>query len=215
MFCKLLLYSVERLKRLSYFYLFGLIATLWRTLRGVSTILDVGCGEERPIKTLKEAYNRTFGYSVGLDLRVSVASDAKKVYDDFVVADAVNLPFRKQSFDATIAIELIEHLTKNEGYKLIEELHRVSKKVIVVTTPSYYFYVPPPSGCPIVRGHTSYWTLEEFKVLGFSVRGERLRAVSGKRGALASLTRTLFGPVSYIFPRLGARIIAFKKLSNR
>jgi ubiquinone/menaquinone biosynthesis C-methylase UbiE len=47
--------------------------------------------------------------------------------DHVVLESAIFLPFKDKYFDVSFAIEIIEHLKKEDGYKLISEMERVTK----------------------------------------------------------------------------------------
>jgi len=68
-------------------------------------------------------------------------------------------------------IETIEHLPKNRGEKLLEELHRIAD-TIIVSTPSAYFKQPKShvERNPF-QAHVSKWTVEDFKKRGYDVKG--------------------------------------------
>lgn len=94
-------------------------------------VLDVGCG----IGLLRE-YLRELGFDgfyIGLDILEDRIMEAKKDEDhnsDLILADAHHLPFRDRSFDL-VALITVAHLLKIEDS--LEELKRVSKKILIIT----------------------------------------------------------------------------------
>ena len=60
-----------------------------------------------------------------------------KKYESVVLASIVFLPFKSGSFEVGLAVEVIEHLPKDQGFVFLQELKRVSKKV-VLTTPKNF-----------------------------------------------------------------------------
>jgi 2-polyprenyl-3-methyl-5-hydroxy-6-metoxy-1,4-benzoquinol methylase len=115
-------------------------------------VLDCGCGCGR------------WGYLlrgkevVGIDVSKPYLQEAK-MYEHVVLGSASALPFQSGVFDTSLAIELIEHLLKAEGYSFLKDLKRVSAKRIVMTTPRDFepiFY-----GSEHPETHKSYWTRQE------------------------------------------------------
>jgi ubiquinone/menaquinone biosynthesis C-methylase UbiE len=84
-------------------------------------ILDYGCGGGWLSKILSE-----WGFDVvGVDISRNMVRSAKLVCheSDFVVCDAVKLPFRNEIFDFTIGISILHHLHLERA---LTELSRVS-----------------------------------------------------------------------------------------
>ena len=93
-------------------------------------ILDVGAGTGKLVKFL----NYKGFEAIGVDS----AKIAVKEYG-VELAKADNLPFPNRSFDALTAISLIEHLTKTEAKKFLNEAYRVLRPdgLIFIVTPNY------------------------------------------------------------------------------
>jgi len=91
--------------------------------------LDIGCGKGKWGYLLKTSHKPP-SYIVGGDIDLSNLRYAKKhkTYDDVVLLDGRHLPFRDDSFDIVLAIEVIEHMEKIEGQKLLDEAERVSRE---------------------------------------------------------------------------------------
>jgi 2-polyprenyl-6-hydroxyphenyl methylase/3-demethylubiquinone-9 3-methyltransferase len=88
-------------------------------------ILDVGCGAGLATNPLAQA-----GYSVtGVDLARGALAEAKKRDQTktvkYVEANALELPFENESFDAVISLDFLEHVDNPK--KVIEEISRVLK----------------------------------------------------------------------------------------
>jgi hypothetical protein len=63
-------------------------------------------------------------------------------------------------------LEVIEHMEKPEGRKLLSEAERVSKERVIVSTPlrgARYWYT--------AEHHPSRWTVNDLRKLGYTVRG--------------------------------------------
>jgi len=128
---------------------------------GVKSVLDLGCGRSSPLLRFKGRVR-----IVGIDVIGRVDG-----YDEYVKGDVLKARefFGEKSFDMVCALDLIEHLEKEDGYKLIETMERIARKVIVVMTPNGF--VPQQGG--YYDRHRSGWVKEEFKSLGFEVYGLR------------------------------------------
>jgi len=95
-----------------------LCAELWNCTR----ILDVGVGTGRFAEPLQSA-----GFEVvGIDISKKMMSKAKeKSVQNLVIADARFIPFRDESFDATISVHLL-HLV-SEWKRALREVCRVTR----------------------------------------------------------------------------------------
>gem|GEM_PF-1456414 len=121
-----------------------------------SNILDCGCGVGRWGYLLKK---KGIDGVVGVDIYRPYISQAKK-YESVVLASIVFLPFKSGSFEVGLAVEVIEHLPKDQGFVFLQELKRVSKKV-VLTTPKNF--EPVFFGDDHPETHRSVWKASEIR----------------------------------------------------
>ncbi len=94
-------------------------------------ILDLGCGEGKLEKRLKN------NFIIGVDISIGEIRKAK--LGKFVLCDANKLPFKTNAFDKILSMEVIEHLPSlNQVYETVAEMHRVLKNngTAVVSTPN-------------------------------------------------------------------------------
>jgi len=82
-------------------------------------ILDVGCG----MNWLKHVYPPCM--VVGVDIALNSRAD--------VIADACCLPFRDKAFDVAVSAEVIEHMSKRDGMRMLREMCRVARRIAVST----------------------------------------------------------------------------------
>ena len=75
---------------------------------------------------------------IGLDPSFKQLKFAKKMFGNkFINGQVQTLPFKDNSFDTIIFVEVIEHINKKYNKEIIKELKRVAKKRIMITTPNY------------------------------------------------------------------------------
>lgn len=96
----------------------------------VNTVLDVGSGNGLFCNRLKMSNNK---YIVGLDRSFTAL---KYVYVDKVNADISKLPFKDNSFDLVVTMEVLEHLPIPIFSAALKELSRVSNKYILISVPN-------------------------------------------------------------------------------
>lgn len=197
----------------------------WSLLRQVSKalpreglILDVGCGTGQTTSRLKGP-GRVF---VGVDIDATKMMQARTSdsYRGLVVASADRVPFRDGVFDASLAIEVIEHLEREESEECISELCRVASGTVVLTTPNGEGVTPGEAAENPFQLHRSQWHPIELSVRGFRVSGQGLRWSWGPSGAAAShgvlsvfarMLSLLTAPIISLLPHRAARILATRQ----
>ena len=98
-------------------------------------MLEVGCGEGRGVKLLKD---KTSDY-VALDRHQAVVDQLKNDYPDVKFLQKIVPPFSGISdneFDVVIAFQVIEHIKKDQEF--LQEIHRVLKPggKAIISTPN-------------------------------------------------------------------------------
>jgi len=92
-------------------------------------ILEVGVGNGLMFEYLKKKVSYT-----GLDLSVKMLTQAKKRALQYSISfypiqgNAIDLPFKENSFDSTICIDTLHHIPPEMVNRVVEELIRVTKK---------------------------------------------------------------------------------------
>lgn len=134
------------------------------------TLADLGCGFGRWAHLIRSEVDKHGhnAYIVGCDIHRPYLEETRKYnpYDDLVVCDVRNLPFRKKSFDVTIALEVIEHVTKQEGVTLLSNLENLTRDIVIVSTP-YGYYPQGKERNNIYEIHRSAWHPEDFQEKGY------------------------------------------------
>lgn len=123
-------------------------------------VVDLGCGFGDFGHVLREHSD----YVIGIDADPSMISYAtdKNVYNELIVSDAKDF-IPDQDTDLVLAIEIIEHMTKDEGIGLLNNMKNVQN--MIVTTPVKF-----NENCYFGRKfqeHKSLWTEQDFSNMGF------------------------------------------------
>ncbi len=189
------------------------------TLLAGSKALDLGCGKQSPIKF----FSNKLKYSLGVDNyeQYIALSKSQNIHTDYIISDVLEAceKIKTNSFDCVLALDLIEHLSRNDGLKLIKEMERVAKHKLIIYTPNGY----------LAQGilddnrhqhHLSGWKVGEMKKLGFKVFGmsglKFLRKEEGKIKwrpiffwqKISSFTQLFV----YFFPQLSFQILCIKDI---
>jgi len=150
--------------------------TIKRELKNCNSVIDLGCGNNSPLCRFKRWFK-----IIGVD-----DYEISKLHDKFYqrnVRDLYEL-FLNKSVDAIVALDLIEHLTKEEGLELIKKMERIAKKKIIIFTPNGFREQSAFDGNPL-QIHKSGWDFEEMKKLGFKVIGkDGLKYIKGKENSV-------------------------------
>jgi len=135
------------------------------------TLIDVGCGRGI-IGALVRIY-REPKRLVGVDIFQPYLNFCKKfnLYDEVYCLDLrkLPLPFENKDFDVVTCIEVLEHLPKKDGEKLLDEMERLAK-LVIVTTPATFFLQQDFNHNPFQK-HMSSWTLANFRKRNYDVKG--------------------------------------------
>ena len=109
------------------------------------TALDVGCGDGLLLQMLREKNIRVVGVDIS-DVAVTLCRE--KGFDvekcDFT---AEPLPYRDNSFDTVVALDVLEHVYSPEV--LLAEMNRVAKSAIVISVPNF---ASLPARIQVARG---------------------------------------------------------------
>lgn len=191
-------------------------------LKHEKTLLDVGSGNGRFMQRIN--WDKKFKV-IGIELFDAYIRQAKatKLYEKIVKQDIRKLTFEKNSFDAVLASQIVEHFTKKEGISLIKKMERWARNTIIMGTPNGHFHQEEYDGNKL-QGHKSSWYVEDFRRLGYRVYGQGFKLVYGKDGLLHTFLGTFFptkilifvfsylmSPFVYYFPQYGTYLVAIKR----
>jgi ubiquinone/menaquinone biosynthesis C-methylase UbiE len=193
---------------------------LKRELSRCDTVLDLGCGHD----SLIQYFNIPF--SVGVELFDPSLQESKRkgIHSQYIKADIRKIEFKPKSFDAVIATEVLEHLTKQEGEELLNKIGKWARRKVIVTTPNGYLWSSCLDGYAKnpLQQHRSGWTVDELRRLGFRVFGSNgWKRLRGHKGApkyrptffwarISDLTQK----VTYYYPNLAFQLLAVKRVQK-
>ncbi len=101
------------------------------------SILDVGCGTGYVTDIISGSLKVNV---VGCDLDKKRLSVARRHFNqEVIVADVTRLPFRDGSFDAVVAMEILEHLQNPDP--ALSELKRIARRYLVITVPNDPYFM--------------------------------------------------------------------------
>jgi hypothetical protein len=150
----------------TYCRVFGADAVLRDIIQPGMTVLDVGSSTG----TGSTVLDRVVANSVDIHAPSLQAGMVAGRRQRAVVGDIRHLPFRTGCFDVVVALDVIEHLERSDGERLLLELERVSRRFVVVLTPNGFF---PQAALPDQPWfeHKSGWRPRDFARRGYVVEG--------------------------------------------
>lgn len=149
------------------------IQTLERECTGrgdCKTLLDIGCGKCSPIYR----FSTKIDYTVGVDVFEPAIEESKKlkIHNEYktIECKGIDSAFQKDSFDCVCALDLIEHLSKEDGLKLIDSMERIARKKVIIFTPNGFLFQGIHDNNPYQQ-HLSGWEVDEMKAMGYRIIG--------------------------------------------
>ncbi len=196
-------------------------AMMKRELAGCDSLADLGCGHHSQLAL--GGVLTSIDMSVGVELfEPSVReSSRKRLHKHYVRGDVARIEFKPKSVDVVIALELLEHLTKDEGARMLVKMEQWARKMVIVSTPNGYVWQDAYNNNPF-QEHKSGWTARELRDLEFEVLGlngwKRLR---GYKSALRYRPAFFWRRVSDLtqkitchYPEQAFQLLAIKKVDQ-
>ncbi len=192
------------------------------------TILDLGCGDG----SLMEFLSKEKKWQItGIDIYQKAIEGARKrnTYYKLIKGDllkAIQKNNLKSRYDVVFFSQVIEHVTRKDGEKMLEEIEKLAKKRIIVGTPRGFMEQPHEflDGNPH-QIHKSGWSIEDFSSRGYKVYGVGFLPIWSHHGLgrnasifriiIANIFSYFMSPVVYFFPVLAAGVIAIKEKRTR
>ena len=139
-----------------------------KALSGCDKVLEVGCGKTPNMKWLG------IQNSTGIDGYAPYLEEARKekLHAELVLGDARELEryFKPGQFEAVVALDVIEHLTKDDGLRMMRSMEKIASKKVVFFTPSGFLPQHSYENNDL-QEHLSGWEPEEMERLGYKVMG--------------------------------------------
>ena len=211
----------------------GVIYILTRPIRrelgnGIKTFLDVGCGKGLVTRFItRSGKYLTVGAEIfGPDLREARKHQSHHV---FVQCDARNLPFKRDSFDVVLCSEMLEHVDKLEGVKLIQDLEDIARRKVLLSTPAGLLPTDPETNRTHEEENNPYqehragWSAAELKAMGYRVYAPFFihkidKYLTGRKRTWAWLlniiVQSAVAPLVWISPRFGGHLFCVKELDK-
>ena len=190
-------------------------------LASSSTVLDLGSGKESPIKD----FSKKLKYSLGVDNYLPYIEQSKKlkIHNKYLYSDILRAckDMSDNSFDCVIALDVIEHLNKENGKKLMKEMERIARKETIIYTPNKFLSQKKFDG-NIKQEHLSGWSVNDMKRVGYKVFGmSGFKFLRGGKGEVRYKPNFLWQKissatqiVSYFFPITAFQLFCVKKINQ-
>lgn len=185
------------------------------------TLLDVGCGECSPLQFVAAQME----HSVGVDAHEPAIEASRRagVHSDHVALNALKIAerFGTKAFDCVAATDLIEHLEKADGLRLLDAMETVARRKVVIFTPNGF--LPQSSyGGNDFQIHRSGWSVEEMRERGYRVIGMNgWKPLRGERALLRWWPRLFWEPISFLSqpffskrPEYAFQLFCIKEISD-
>ncbi|OGH18879.1 MAG: hypothetical protein A3F31_04870 [Candidatus Levybacteria bacterium RIFCSPHIGHO2_12_FULL_38_12] len=195
--------------------------TLEKELNKMTSVLDVGCGSWSPLIHIKKTFR-----SVGVDIYKPSIEEIKKkkIHDEYKIGNVLKIYtyFKPKSFDAVVALDVVEHFEKKEGLQLIKQMESIAKKKVIILTPFGFTPQHPMDGNPY-QEHKSGWYVHDFEKRGYKVYGMRgfrfirtgeYATIKYKPWILWGLLSVLSQNISYFVPSTAYQLLAVKKIKQ-
>lgn len=146
------------------------------------TLLDVGCGQGYPLREIKMIRNLE---ATGIDLYDPYIKEARSLglYREVLKGNVADMRVKEKSFDTVMSLQVIEHLKKKEGLKMIKKMESIAKYQVIIATP-YHFFEHPEMDRNKLQKHLSHWNDQYFKDVGYNVRHVGLEFFFGNTGVV-------------------------------
>jgi len=152
-------------------------------------------------------------------------ANRQNTHDRLVQCDVRELSqhFQPRQFDTCIALDVIEHLTKPDGMKLMADMEKIARKRVIFFTPSGFLEQHHASNDDL-QEHLSGWEAAEMERLGYRVIGQLgPKSLRGEYHALKRRPAAFWGLVSVVgqcawskrHPAEAAAILCVKTISEK
>lgn len=138
----------------------------------LTSVLDVGIGFGKMGFLLREYIDvkKDLVYQpkdwklqiTGVEIFPEYVSDIQKqIYNNIIIGDIFQVLPTLDKFDVAILSDTLEHFTKEDGYRLLNELFKHVESIVIGTPNGFLEH--PSRNENTHENHLSGWTLEDFK----------------------------------------------------
>ena len=162
-------------------------------------------------------------FFVGVELFEPYLKESKKsgIHNQYIKADIRKVELKPKSFDAVVLLDVLDHLTKEEGHELIRKMEKWARKKIIIFTPNGLVWQDGYDNNSL-QEHKSGWSVEELEKFGFKVFGinvwKKLRgyktSIKYKPTRSWSIISDLTQKITYYFPKFAFQLFAVKKVNH-
>lgn len=191
---------------------------------GRLSVLDLGCGTGAAAEVLNSNKLHEF---TGIDIYKPYLEfcKSKGYYQKIEKKDLTKLKLKKKSFDVILLLQVIEHLSKKEGIRLLKECFNAAEKAVIIAVPNGFCH-QEEYDCNPHHEHKSTWNVSDLNKMGFKVFGQGLKVIYGSSsygaGREASWWQKIVVPLSVfllpliiIFPQIAVQLIGVRYLQKR
>ena len=169
-------------------------------LIGTEKVLDVGCGQGRFLLPIARFMKDKGGHIIGCDISegvmhsARVTSEQEKLPADFVLADAVELPFLADYFDLVMANHMLYH---------VSDIPKTLKSIYHVLKPGGQFLATTNSDNSMAELGNLH--LQTMHMLNIPYSSERIKSDFSTENAVGQL-ESVFGSVKPLIIDTGFRV---------
>lgn len=138
----------------------------------LKTVLDVGVGFGKDGFLLREYYDvkewhnyrpETWQLKItGVDIYNGYISELQRmIYNKIIIGDIIGVLPRLGTFDLAVLGDVIEHLSKEEGYHLLDSLFEHVEDIVITTPLGFQEHHGRDEN--VHEEHKSGWVLDDFK----------------------------------------------------
>lgn len=162
----------------------------------IETVLDLGCGQGKPMEFIK--YRIKIKKSVGVDLFEPYIQEAeqKKIHDQYLIADIRKVKFPPKSFDLVVASHVLEHMSRKDAWKVLENMERMAKKQVIAVTPIGEHYHQLEDG-NIWQLHKSAFNPKDFEDRGYKIKKYGWKWLLGDHGIVHTIKIDIVRKILY------------------
>lgn len=142
---------------------------LKKAIGDCKSILDVGCGKSSLLKYFSKSI-----YSEGVEAFEPYIEESRRqrIHNKYHKMDVLHIQehFQGNSFECAYAGDIIEHLEKDHGFRLISMMEYIASKKVIIFTPNGFLPLGPRDGNDLYI-HRSGWTTTEMQERRYKVIG--------------------------------------------